>query len=301
MKRNIGIAKTAWVCTLGLLVGCASMTASVESADDSLRDTDLDVLFATEFPVASEAEALSKAADAMRAGEVDRALFFYVRGLQFNPENVDLLARIGDIHMGRSSFSMAKRAYVQARKIDQEHARSLEALGLIYMAEGNDEEAIAELTSATAKDEKRWRAHNALGIYLDKSGDFHGAQVHYDSALAQRPDAGYVLNNRGYSKFLAGDFSGATIDLYIAAHDRGFDQAWGNLGMVYASQGLYEEAVSAYREIMSEANAYGNTGQVALENGDLADARHFLDEAIRRSPTYFPEAERNLELLEKLY
>ena len=76
--------------------------------------------------------------------------------------------------------------------------------------------------------------------------------------------------------------------------------AWGNLGLVYASQGLYEDAISAYREIMAEANVYNSVGQIAIDNGDLELAQIYLDEAVRLSPTYFPQAQRNLELLQTL-
>ena len=51
---------------------------------------------------------------------------------------------------------------------------------------------------------------------------------------------------------------------------------------------------------MSDAHAYNNTGEIALQNGEAAEASRFLNEAIIRSPTYFPQAERNLKLLEKL-
>ena len=157
--------------------------------------------------------------------------------------------------------------------------------------------AIAELSSAAALDDRRWRAHNALGVYSDKSGDYTSAQAHYDLALAQNPAAGQVLNNRGYSKYLAGDLGGAAIDLHAAASEKGFKPAWGNLGLVYASQGLYEDALSAYEEIMGEANAYNNAGQIAMDNGDLEVAKYYLDEAVRLSPTYFPQAEKHLEEL----
>jgi Flp pilus assembly protein TadD len=283
------------------LAGCAASPVVESSiADDELRNTTMDVMFATKFPVASEEEAIAKATSALRAGETDKALFFYVRALQFNPEDVELLALIGDIHMQRNDLARARRAYEQARSVDPEHARSLEALGLIYMAEGKDEEAIAELSNATALDDSRWRAHNALGVYFDKTGDYASAQYHYDSALAQNPAAGQVLNNRGYSKYLAGDLGGATIDLRTAATERGFELAWANLGLVYASQGRYEDAISAYEEIMGEANAYSNAGQVAMNNGDLGVAEYYFDEAVRLSPTYFPQAEKSLQKLQTL-
>ena len=287
-------------CLLGLLSGCAT-TPDIDSnkyAGAELNDESLDVLFATEFPVESEVEALAQAAQALHDGEVDKALFFYVRALQFQPENVELLAHIGEIQMQRKNHVIASRAFLSARKYDPTHARSLEGLGLIYMAEGMHEQAINELNLAVAYDDQLWRAHNALGVYEDKAGHYSAALLHYDSAISINPDAVQVLNNRGYSKFLAGDTQGAARDFYEAAKNRGFPPAWANLGRVYAKQGWYDDAITTYKNVMSEAHAYNNTGHAAIENGDFTQAKRYLREAIRLSPTYFPAAEENLSLLE---
>ena len=278
MKTIMTASRLPGICAIGILAGCASTpgTDGDAVASEDLRNTDLDVMFATEFPVASQDEAVLKANSAFRSGEVDKALFFYVRALQFDTEDVDLLALIGDIHLQRNDLARAKNAHGRALEVDPDYAPSLEALGLIHLSEGNESDALTELARATEIDAARWRAHNALGVYLDRSGDYSAAQTRYDLALAQKPGSGPVLNNRGYSKYLAGDYSGATVDLYTAA-DTGFEMAWGNLGLVYASQGMYDDAISAYREIMSEANVYNSVGQIALDNGDRDRARHFRD------------------------
>jgi Flp pilus assembly protein TadD len=283
------------LCTAVLLTGCVTVPEQpAAETGEMLRHKNMDVMFATEFPVASIEEALEIAAQSLAAGEVDRALFFYVRALQFDPANVRLLTHIGDIHMRRGDNAMAKRAFLNAIKHDQEFAPALEALGMIYMDEGRNEEATAALRLAIKVDDERWRAHNALGIYADKEGDHPTALAHYTNALTINPDAAHVLSNIGYSRFLAGDIEGATTDLYSAAYDKGFERAWGNLAMVYASQGLYEDAVAAFREVMSDANAYNATGSIAMQNGDLQHAYSLLSEAVRKSSTYFPEAEDNL-------
>jgi tetratricopeptide (TPR) repeat protein len=287
---------------LGLLTGCAGAPVMEDdnSARAQLNDDSNDVLFATEFPVESAAEALARAENALQASNVEKALFFYVRALKYEPENVEVLARIGAIQFQRKDYAKAKQAFSQAKSFDPTHSASLEGLGLIYMTDGMHDKAIKELQSAIANDNQLWRAHNALGVYADKSNDFTLALHHYDIALSINPDAVSVLNNRGYSRFLAGDFPGATADLYEAANNRDFPSAWANLGMVYANHGWYDDAIATYQHVMSDAHAYNNTGKIALKNGDFPQAMKYLYEAIRLSPTYFPEAQQNLTRLENL-
>ena len=158
MKINIiklGIIK---FCLLGLLAGCAS-TPEVE--DDKytraqLNDESLDVLFATEFPVESEADALARADFALTEGDVDKALFFYVRALLFNPENVQLLSHIGLVQMQRDHHDEAKLAYSLAKQYDPTYGSALEGLGLIYMAEGKNAQAIIEFEAAVANNDRLW-------------------------------------------------------------------------------------------------------------------------------------------------
>ena len=296
---SLGIIK---ICLLGMLSGCASAPTvdTARLAAGELNDDSFNVLFATEFPVASKEEGLARAAQALQEDDKDKALFFYIRALQFDAKDVVLLARIGDIQMQQGNYVMAKRAYLLALTYEPTHARSLEGLGLILAAEGRHEQAIAALESAVANDDKLWRSYNLLGVYADKANDFVTAQKYYDAALAINPDATDVLNNRGYSKFLAGDFRGASLDLYTAANERGHRQAWANLGRVYAKQGWYDDAISTYKNVMSEAHAFNNVGHAAIENGDYPEAKRYLDQAIRISPTYFPAAEQNLSLLKSL-
>jgi tetratricopeptide (TPR) repeat protein len=285
-------------CLLVTLSGCATTPVpQAATPGDELRNKNMDVLFATEFPVASMDEALGIAGQAYAAGDIDRAIFFYVRALQFEPENARLLTHIGDIHVSRGDTVMARRAFRLANQYDPELAPALEALGLIYMQEGRDDDAIDNLSRALAADAQRWRAHNALGVYADRQKDYQTAQSHYRSALEINPDAAHVLANMGYSRFLAGDVEAAIDDLYRAANDRGFKAAWGNLATVYAEQRNYEDAVVAFEKVMNDAHACNAAGRIAMKNGDLRHAYSLFSTAVSKSSAYFPEAEEGLRKL----
>jgi Flp pilus assembly protein TadD len=304
MKPGIETLRLIGICALTLLSGCAGTphtdgnTGNAIAADE-LRDDSIDVLFATEFPVESAAEAIRRAELALKAGDTERALFFLVRALQFQPDNVPLLVQIGEIQMRRQQTGFAMRAFLMAQHHDPENSTAHEGLGLIYAALGRQEEAVEHLKKAVALSTGLWRAHNALGVSADQAGNYATAQHHYDLALAANPEAAHVLNNRGYSKYLAGDTEGAMRDFYEAANDRGFTKAWANLAKIHAEAGRYREAIKTYKLVMNEASAFNSTGYAAMNNGDFSLAERYLTEAIRLSPTYFPLAEENLVLLQE--
>lgn len=285
-----------------LAVACASTPPPerVEIADEELRETDRDVLFATEFPVANKAEAIARADAARKAGEIDKSLFFYVKALKLDPDDTEVLAAIGRLHQYQGNAELAVRAYSMALELQPDDARLLEARGLILLKHDQTERATADLTRAVVLNPNAWQSYNGLGLLADRRDDHVDAIAHYDAALAINPDSGPVLNNRGYSKILAFDYIGAKADLSRAARDLGHRQAWINLGALYGKLGLYDQAVDAYEEVLPAADAFNRTAEASMRQGDYATAQTLLEQAILLSPSYFPKAEQNLaEVLAK--
>ena len=279
-----------------LLSACAGSppTSDHAMAEDVLRDTDRDVLFAAEFPVANKAEAISRAETARQSGEIDKALFFYVKALKFDPQDADLLAAIGRLHQYQGNAELAVRAYSMALEVRPKDAMLLEARGLILLKHDEAERAFDDLNSAVAINANAWQAYNGLGLLANERGNHSEAIAHFDMALRINPDAGPVLNNRGYAKMLAYDYIGARTDLSRAARDLGYRQAWMNLGALYGKLGLFDQAVDAYSEVLPAPDALNKTAEASMRDGDYATAQTLLKKAISLSPTYFPEAEENL-------
>jgi tetratricopeptide (TPR) repeat protein len=289
---------------LGMLSGCASMSAvpdSAAQAEQDLRDPDNDILFATEFPVSSKADALARADEARTAGDLDRAIFFYVKALKFDPDDADLLAAIGILHQHQGNDELAVRAYTLAVGARPQFVQVLEARGLILLRHEKEEQARADFIRVIELDPSRWRSHNAMGLIADGSGAHQQAITHYDQALVYKPDSGEVLNNRGYSNFLAGNYPEAEADLSAAAMMHEHRQAWVNLGSLYAQQGEYERAVDAFGRVLPDPEAYNKVAEASMAQEDYSIAESLLLQAIRLSPTYFPAAEDNLQILRQQF
>ncbi len=282
---------------LALLSACAGSPEQQAPvvADEELRDTERDVMFATEFPVASKAEAISRAEDARKLGEIDKALFFYVKALKFDPEDANLLATIGRLHQVQGNDRLAVRAYSMALRENPDYADVLEARGLILLSNDEAERALDDLTRAVALNPNAWQAYNGLGLLADREGNHTEAVRYYDAALAINPDSGPVLNNRGYSKLLADDYEGAGEDLIRAANELGHRQAWLNLGLLFTRWGYWDLAVETYAKVFPEPEACNRVAEAAMEKSDFKTAERLLKQAIELSPSYFPEAEKNLE------
>jgi Flp pilus assembly protein TadD len=295
--------KCSWLIAIGViwLQGCASTPSANETgpAVSEFSSENLDLIFATEFPVASKDEALVKAASAYRDGKLDEAQFYLVRALKFDKSDTEVLVQIGNLHARQGNTKLAARAFQFALQQEPEHAASLEGMGLLYFKARNDDEAQKHLELAIASAPSLWRSYNALGVIADRQKNFELAQSYYDAALEIQPLADTVLINRGYSKYLSEDYHAAALDFYAVTERSNNKRAWRNLALVYGKQGWYDDALETFLRIGEESYAYNETGVIAMSNGDTDEALHYLTEAVRTSPTYFAQAEKNLAELRK--
>lgn len=290
-----------------LLTGCATTDAQDTSqaqspagaeASSDFYDGEPEVVFATEFPVSSVEEALARADQALGSGDEDLALYMYVRAYDLDKTNVYALMRIGAIHEARDSSPMAARAYTSVLRVEPTHGEALQALGLIYLQSKRQEEARSLLEKAVESDESLWKAHNGLGVIADLRGDYAGAEAAYNAALKARPDDALLRNNRGYSLYLQGRYDEAERD-FRAAAAQGVEKAWLNLGLIFARQRHYTDAVQAMERAADKAVAYNDVGYIAMRQGDYSIAEQYFEKAIRVSPRYFEEARRNLDRVQE--
>ncbi len=242
---------TCLILCVALMSGCASLSgngaaaesSSFNDANDSagFYEGEPEVVFATEFPLDSAEEAVTRADRALLQGDMDLALYMYVRAYDMQKDNLHALMRIGRIHESRGNNELAKRAFTTVVRIDPTHTEALQSLGLIYLHAKRHDEALILLERAVAGDPTLWRAQNGIGVIADIRREHDTAIGAYDAALAINPNAPSVLNNRGYSLYLDGQYPEAARD-FIAAAEMGVEKAWLNLGLVLARQKRYSEA-----------------------------------------------------------
>ncbi len=237
--------------------------------------------------------------NAARRGDYESALMHYLVEIdaQETPDP-EVWFRVGAVctHVGKTE--QALQAYLTVVELNPEHAGGQEGAGLELMALRSMDQARDYLVAAVRLDPQRWRSHNALGILADRDEDYAAAIEHYQAALAINSNSPVILNNVGYSRYLSGDLEQAARDFYRATELRvDYAPAWSNLGLVYARQGWYADAVNILSRTMEKATAFNDAGYIALHNGDLADAEQLLSEAVRLSPTYYKAAYGNLDVV----
>lgn len=288
------------LAALMLLSGCASMGAPTEGGmgeNKGLYAGKSELLFGTALPVTTAEEAIARAQGALAKGDLDRALFEYIRALDVDPGNAEALNRIGAIHVRKGSDELAEKAYRMALEGNPNLEEAQVGLGSLLMRDRNYAEARQHLEAAVRLNARSAAALNALGVLDDLQRRYQAAQARYQQALAISPDK-RVYNNLGYSRYLSADWKGAATAFQKALlQDPDYERAWRNLALVRARQGRYEDAIDAISRVESLPKAYNDIGYLAMLDGDLESAEYLLTDAQRLSPEYYPLAETNLRRL----
>lgn len=272
------------MCAALLLAGCAEFPKMLK--DDPAEKID---------PAQQVQLAQQRGDAAYLKGDAKGALFHYVSGLKFEPDNIDLMYRVGMVHLENDQLNSADRAFSRILELEPDHAGALEGHGLALLQQRKFDVAKYHLIKAVHIDDKRWRAQNGLGVISDIEKDHALAITYYQLALEQRPDSAMVLNNLGYSRYLAGEWDSAENAFNRAVSiDPQHRKAWSNLGMLYVRKEKYEDALQAFSRLMPKHEAYNSMGYVCMLEGNYTRAEAFFTDAIRFSPKYYKEAQDNL-------
>lgn len=297
-------------CSIFLLVGCASSQVSNEvSVEQSEYYQGKAILpFLAEQQAKTPEEAIQKADQAMSVNDIDRALFNYIRAYELDERNTEALIRIGDIHYSRDSFSISFRAYQLALNVDPEQGRALKGTGMIQLqrksyalAETTLKHSVERLLNEPASQQSLLESYIGLGIINDLGGNFSNSVLYYHEAEKLAPKSAMVKSNLGYSYYMQEKWPLAEQTFSKALKiNNSYKPAWKNLGLTYARQEKYLEALGALEEVMETAQAYNDIGYICMISQRYEQASYFFRKAIKEHPQYYTVAQQNLTRVKRL-
>lgn len=175
---------------------------------------------------------LLQSAQALQAGDYDKARSLVASGLETRPDSLELLILLARLDLQAKNIASAKKIAEQLTQIKPTPVQSFELAGDIAMLEGDTAAATAnyrKVWSALANDAlatklyqsyaknpaaagaflAEWlkrlpdspSAHFLLGISKQQAGDNKGAIKEYETALARNPEDPRALNNLAWLYF----------------------------------------------------------------------------------------------------
>ncbi len=316
--------RIALLAVAASLAGCQTTGESIGTSRAGLYDGGRSVLYQVRQGAQTADQAMRMATAAYAAGDTDQALYQFLRASELDPKRHEALVWVGRIHRERGNHPLAELALQEVLKENPAQLEALSELGTLQIAQRQYPQAQQSLTTALHLDQQRFggvpqvgelpelsalmvdaqsplRVYSGLGILADLRSDFERAQGYYRLALQISPRSALIANSMGYSRYLAGDWPAAR-QAYRQAldFDARYKPAWRNYGMLLARMGQYEEALSAFEQVESRAEASNDVGYVCLIDGKLEQAELFFRSAIDQSPSHYEVAWQNLRRVQQI-
>lgn len=308
---------------LAVLSGCQNMGPEKASGIQSVYRGDNSVLYQVQNQVDSPDVAMRMAARSYQAGDLDQALFQYLRAYELDPNRYEALVWVGRIHSERGNGQLAEMAFADVLEKDPNNAGALAETGLLHLAARHHEEAQELLLRAVGQDQERQggngkvglsdvaklkvdgkspvRIYNGLGVLADLREDFPVAEAFYRLAMRIEPRSPTVQNSLGYSYYLAGHWDQAErVYKQGISYEPAYHPLWRNYGLLLARMGRYEEAISAFEQVEKRAEASNDVGYICLVEGKLDVAEQFFRGAIDQSPAHYETAWDNLNRVQQI-
>lgn len=313
-----------WLLPLLLLVGCVSKPES--TLDTSLYDGQPIDTLSLDEPPKTEKEAIQRGDLALKQGNVDLALYEYIRSLDFeNGQFRDRsLYNIGRIHQTRGNLALSERAFSLAVETNPNNIQALEQLGILSSREGDVKQGESYFLKAINADQLRFGsnrtltdqdlstvdavnrlktdasspdyAYMGLGVLADLDAKHDRAQAYYQHALRIKPNSVKTLTNSGYSYYMSGDYRQAQrLSLQALEEDPNNEKALNNLALIYLGKGEIHRALNVFTRHMDKPEALNNVGYFLILQGKPEQAIPYLQQAIDTRPTYYKVANENLE------
>lgn len=288
-------------CIALLAINACSPLSVQPDSNENLADSSDNILNLLDPDITTEEQAYAKGEAALNEGKSENALFYFIKTLQFNKNNVKALEHIAAIHNNNQHPELAVKIYQDILSVDNKNPLANENLGLYFLQSGQSGKAKDYLSAAVTSNSSSWKAHNGLGVIADLANNNAEAITHYQAALAIQPTNPMLLNNLGYSYYLTGDDIKAKYFFNQAlSYDNQYDRTLHNLALIEIKNNNIPAATALFNRIMPVHESYNNIGYISMLLGQYDVAEEYLQRAIDESPVFFPKAQENLKTLSSL-
>jgi tetratricopeptide (TPR) repeat protein len=260
--------------------GAANIPEFVPIAGDAIAKIDEQFLDAYSFLRAGMANE--------RTGNYPEAVTAYRRGLEAEPENVELLNAMGFALFQQGKSDEAVVALEKALEVDPKHRKAHNNMALASIDLGELEMAEVHYRESLAI-EPEAAIYSDLGFVLERQGMIEDAAEAYRKALELDPELHSAHYNLGGSLARSGDYEEAEVHLRAALETSPNTQTYTGLGVVQWQQGRTDDAIANLEAAIDadpkNAAAYDYLGTIYVEQGRLEDAESTYRLLVRNQPS----------------
>jgi Flp pilus assembly protein TadD len=223
-----------------------------------------------------------------RTGDYVGAQRAYRRGLELEPENVDLLNALGWALFQEGKSDEAVVAYERALAVDPNHLKARNNAALATVELGQLDKAAFHFRKSLEVEPKS-EIYSDLGFVLYQMGEREEAVASYEKAIELDPDCASAHVNLAVASLTEEKLEQAALHYREALRVKPNAQTHNGLGFVLAKQGRVDEAVEQFREAIAAdpeyTASYNNLAATLVQQGKLKDALPYYRTSLAEKPS----------------
>ncbi len=223
-----------------------------------------------------------------RTGNYPGAVRSYQRGLDVEPENVELLNALGFSLFQQGKSQEAVAALEKALAVDPKHAKAHNNMALASIDIGELEVAEAHYRESLAI-EAQPAIYNDLGFVLERQGLTEEATEQYRKSLELDPESASAHYNLAASLARSNEFPEAERHFRAALEKKPNTQTHAGLGFVLWKLDRVDEAIAQLQHAIEadpkNAAAYDQLGTILVQQGEFEEAASTYRRLVRNQPS----------------
>jgi Flp pilus assembly protein TadD len=232
----------------------------------------------------------------LQSGNYERSIYNYSKILNQQPERHEVRYKMGVALLLNGQPDEAKQQLAEALIHRPDLIEAHEALGIIHLQENNPAAARQEFRAVLDQNPKRFHSRFLLGEAYLREQQYSQALPEFKAALDLAPHNARTMSCLGWTYFKLKNADQALTWLKKAQTLNPADRKTNSrLGMVLAEQKKFPEALEAFRKAGDEAQAFNNIGVYYYLEHRYAEAARCFQKALELRPTFYQEAQVNLE------
>lgn len=236
----------------------------------------------------------------LKSGDVNRAYLYYIKALDLDSNNINLLHKQGGLLIKKKKYADAENVYRKIISFAAQDWQAYEGVGSSLFGQSKLNEAEEFFQTALTINPHLGTSYHYLALIYSAQEQYQKAVEHLNKALSYQPNNKAILNNLALTYSLIGDNQQAENILRPLAISSKDQKTYNNLALVLIRSGKFEEALNAFKKgSTSDAVAYYNFGVQLLALRRYPQAIESFETAISLSPKYYLAAAQNLEVAKK--
>lgn len=279
-----------------LMVGCASTTP--EAHYERNKDKSLAQLMGQEELSEAEkaeqkAQWLTTAQIALDAEQYEQAGKTVKKVLAVDPVNFEARYILAEIKLSEDPATALE--YYSILHETRPSPETLQGIGLAQIGSGRLEQGRKTLKQALALSPDLWRAHNAIGVTHAMKNEWAEAELSYLTASELNPENPDVYSNLAQIYIRQKRYQTA-LEVFTESSSKttGNDRFNLTYRWALALNDQHDRALYGLNEEQS-ATLMNHLGESALLENDYPRAVSYFKSALKVHPSYFPDADQNLQ------